>query len=181
MRVSLWACALAAALLLLHLPAADRARAQQRIAVDETAIVVNNKAMTRREVAAVREQRLKELQAHAKGDELAEQMKALNASLIEQLVDNLLIESRADELGISVSDKEIDQRVDSIVRRDPTVMDIYSEAQLKDYIYKDALRRQVIQREVNSRVRVDDEEIKRACRQETRDNREVDVGHILIR
>ncbi|MFI5400452.1 MAG: peptidylprolyl isomerase, partial [SAR324 cluster bacterium] len=75
----------------------------------------------------------------------------------------------------------IDQRVDSIVRRDPTVMDIYSEALLKDYIYKDALRRQVIQREVNSRVRVDDEEIKRACRQEIRDNREVDVGHILIR
>ena len=180
-RVSWTACALAAAMLLLRLPAPHRAQAQQRITLDESAIIVNNKAMTRREVAAVREQRLKELQAHAKGDDLAQQTKALNATLIDQLVENLLIESRADELGISVSDKEIDQRVDSIVRRDPTVMDIYSEAQLKDYIYKDSLRRQVIQREVNTRVRVEEEDIQRACRQETRDNREIDVGHILIR
>jgi parvulin-like peptidyl-prolyl isomerase len=71
--------------------------------------------------------------------------------------------------------------MDSIVRRDATVLDIYSEEQLKDYIYKDALRRQLIQREVNSRVRVDDDEIKRACRLDVRDNREVDVGHILVR
>jgi parvulin-like peptidyl-prolyl isomerase len=169
-----------AALLSAGLTAAG-AQAQQRITLDETAIVVNNKVLTRREVAAVRELQTKEAQARFKGDELAKQLKTLGDNLVNQLVENLLIEARAEELGIAVSDKEIDQRMESIVRRDPAVMDIYTEAQLKDYIYKDILRRQVLQREVNARVRVDDEEIKRACLGETRDSREVDVGHILLR
>jgi parvulin-like peptidyl-prolyl isomerase len=172
-------CAVAAALL--ACVAAARVQAQQRVTLDETAIIVNNKVMTRREVAAMRDLQVKEAQARFKGEELAKQLKSLGDNLVNQLVDNLLIEARAEELGIAVSDKEIDQRMESIVRRDASVMDIYTEAQLKDYIYKDALRRQVIQREVNTRVRVDDEEIKRACLGETRDNREVDVGHILLR
>jgi len=145
--------------------------AQQRVVLDEAAIIVNNKIMTRREVAAVREIQVKEVQARFKGDELEQQLKTLNANLMTQLVDNLLVEARADELGITVSDKEIDQRMESIVRRDASVLDIYTEAQLKDYIFKDSLRRQVIAREVGSRVRVDDDEIKRVCREETRDNR----------
>ena len=157
------------------------AHAQQRVVLDEAAIIVNNKIMTRRELAAVREIQMKEVQARYKGEELAQQLKTLNANLMTQMVDNLLIEARAEELNITVSDKEIDQRMESIVRRDSSVLDIYTEAQLKDYIFKDSLRRQVVMREVNSRIRVDDDEIKRACREETRDNREVDVGHILIR
>lgn len=176
--VRAWALA---AVLCAGLAAAAGTQAQQRITLDETAIIVNNKVMTRREVAAMRDLQVKEAQARFKGEELAKALKALNENLVNQLVDNLLIEARAEELAISVSDKEIDQRMESIVRRDATVMDIYTEAQLKDYIYKDTLRRQVIQREVNSRVRVDDEEIKRACLGESRDNREVDVGHILLR
>jgi parvulin-like peptidyl-prolyl isomerase len=123
----------------------------------------------------------KDLQARLKGAELAQAVKELDASMVEQMVENLLIESRAEEVGITVSDKEMDQRLESIVRRDPAVLESYSEAQLKDYIYKDSLRRQVLQREINSRVRVDDDEVKRVCRAELGDNREVDVGHILVR
>lgn len=155
--------------------------AQAPVLIDEAVIVVNNKVMTRREFTVAREMQLKELQARVKGDELANAVKQLDANMVEQMVENLLIESRAEEVGITVSDKEIDQRMESIVRRDPAVMDNYSEEQLKSYIYKDALRRQVIQREVNSRVRVEDDEITRACRAEIKDNREVDVGHILVR
>jgi len=154
---------------------------QARVLIDEAVIIVNNKIMTRREFAVARELQLKELQARYKGDELARAVKQLDASMVNQMVENLLIEARAEEASINVSDKEIDQRMESIVRRDPAVLDTYSEEQLKDYIYKDALRRQVIQREVSSRVRVDDDEIKRACRAEMGDNREVDVGHILAR
>jgi foldase protein PrsA len=171
--------AICAALLLPPLSA--RAQPQGLVSIDEAVIIVNNKIMTRREFSVARELQLKELQARFKGDEFAQAVKRLDANMIDQMVDNLLIEARADEVGISVSDKEIDQRLDSIVRRDTAVLDNYSEEQLKDYIYKDALRRQVIQREVNSRVRVEDDEVKRACRAEAREDREVDVGHILVR
>lgn len=176
-------CAVAGILAMLAVLAAFSlpADAQQRVTLDEAAITVNNKVMTRREVAALRELQIKEVAARYKGDELQQAIKAINDNLVNQLVESLLIEARAEEAGITVSDKEIDQRMETIVRRDPAVMDIYSEEQLKNFIYKDSLRRQVLLRDVNSRVRVDDEEIKRACRAETHDNREVDIGHILIR
>jgi parvulin-like peptidyl-prolyl isomerase len=167
--------------LALWLMLAEGAFAQQRVTLDEAAIIVNNKIMTRREVTALRDLQIKEAQSRYKGEDLQLAIKNVNENIVNSLVETLLIEARADEEGITVSDKEIDQRMEAIVRRDPGVMDIYSEEQLKNFIYKDSLRRQVLQKDVNTRVRVEDEEVKRACRAESRDTKEVDVGHILIR
>jgi parvulin-like peptidyl-prolyl isomerase len=161
----------------LTLPAA----AQKRTLVDRAAIIVNNKIMTARELASLKELQRKDLQARLKGEELAEALKGLDKVVTDKVIENLLLEIRAEELGITVNDKEIDQRVESITRRDPGVSDVYTEEQLKDLVYKDILRRQVMQREVGSRVRVDDEDVKKACLASAGDNREVEVGHILVR
>lgn len=153
----------------------------RRILVDRAAIIVNNKIMTARELTGLKDLQRKELQSRLKGPELTEALKNLDKQVTEKVVENLLLEIRAEELGITVNDKEIDQRVESITRRDPNVSDVYTEEQLKDLVYKDILRRQVMQREVGSRVRVDDEDVKKACLAASGDNREVEVGHILVR
>jgi parvulin-like peptidyl-prolyl isomerase len=168
------------ALALLPLTAGP-ARAQKRVTVDRAQIIVNNKIMTMREVAALKDLQRKELQARLKGEELQEALKSLDKTVTEKIVENLLLEIRAEELGISVNDKEIDQRVEAITRRDPGVTDVYTEEQLKDLVYKDVLRRQVMQREVGSRVRVEDADVKRACQAAAGDNRDVEVGHILVK
>jgi parvulin-like peptidyl-prolyl isomerase len=48
-------------------------------------------------------------------------------------------------------------------------------------VLKDLLRRRVLAREVDSRVHVPQAEVVAACRRESQDGREVDVGHILVR
>jgi len=155
--------------------------APERLLLDRPRIIVNNKVLTEHEVAGLRELQQKELQSRLKGPELERALEKADQDLTKQLVENLLLEIHAEELGIVVGDKEIDQRVEAITRRDPNVSEIYSEAQLKDMVYKDALRRQVMQREVGTRVRVSDEDIKAACLKSAGDNREVEVGHILVR
>ncbi len=161
--------------------AAGQAGAQRRVVVDRAQIIVNNKIMTAREVTALKELQRKDFEARLKGQELQDALKILEKTVTEKIVENLLLEIRAEELGIVVNDKEIDQRVETITRRDPGVSDVYTEEQLKDLVYKDVLRRQVMQREVSSRVRVDDEDVKKACLASSGDDREVEVGHILVR
>jgi parvulin-like peptidyl-prolyl isomerase len=155
--------------------------AQQRTVLDAVYLIVNDKVVTRREVQTMRELQRKEIQSRLKGDDLQRALKTMEAEMNDRLIENLLLEIRAEELGITVNDKEIDQRVDDIMRRDPRITEVYNEEQLKDAVFKDVLRRQVTQREVSSRVRVDDDDIKRACREESGDDREVEAGHILIR
>ncbi|NIR96629.1 MAG: hypothetical protein GWO39_00645, partial [Gammaproteobacteria bacterium] len=55
------------------------------------------------------------------------------------------------------------------------------DEQLKSFVLKDLLRRRVLTREVDARVRVSRADIAAACREQARDAREVEVGHILIR
>lgn len=153
----------------------------KRVIVDRAAVIVNNKVMTVRELTSLRDLQRRDLQQRLKGDELTEALKTVDKQVVEKVIENLLLETRAEELQISVNDKEIDQRVESITRRDPSVSDVYTEEQLKDLVYKDILRRQVMQREVGSRIRVDDEDVKKACLAASGDNREVEVGHILVK
>ena len=157
------------------------APAQRRTPLDSAYLIVNDKLVTQREVDQLREAQQKELRSRLKGDELTVALKNLDTELTNRLIETMLLEIRAEELGITVNEKEINQRVEDILRRDAHITDLYSEEHLKDAVLKDVLRRQVMQREVSSRVRVDDDDIKRACKEDAGDDREVDVGHILLR
>jgi parvulin-like peptidyl-prolyl isomerase len=172
-------CVLLAAILAVF--AVPPASGQRRLVVDSAAIIVNNKVVTARELASLKDLQRRDYEARLKGEELREALRNLDKTVIEKVVENLLLEIRAEQLGITVNDKEIDQRVEAILRRDPGVSDVYTEEQLKDLVYKDILRRQVTQREVGSRIRVEEEDIRKACLADAGEAREVEVGHILVR
>lgn len=171
----------AVCLLLSAVLAAAPVTAQRRVVVDSAAVIVNNKVVTARELASLKELQRRDYEARLKGEELQEALRHLDRTVTEKVIENLLLEIRAEQLGIAVNDKEIDQRVEAILRRDPSVSDIYTEEQLKDLVYKDILRRQVTQREIGSRIRVEEEDIRKACLAGAGEGREVEVGHILVR
>jgi parvulin-like peptidyl-prolyl isomerase len=153
----------------------------RRIVVDQVKIVVNDRILTVREVEAMRQLYMAQLRQQYQGGELDDRLKKIDEQVLDELVETLLLESQAQKLGIEVGTKEVDERVDAIVRRDPQTLQAYSEEDLKNYIVKDTLRKRVIQREVSTRIYVDDVSIRTACAAEARSNREVDVGHILVR
>ncbi|MBI4082312.1 MAG: peptidylprolyl isomerase [Candidatus Lambdaproteobacteria bacterium] len=179
------ATALAAAMLAGVWPAASgalrAAEPPRRIVLDQVKIVVNERILTVREVEAMRQLYMAQLRQQHQGAELQQRLKNIGEQVLEDLVETLLLESQAQKLGIEVGSKEVDERVDAIVRRDPQALQAYSEEDLKNYIVKDTLRKRVIQREVATRIYVDDASIRTACTAEARSNRELDVGHILVR
>jgi parvulin-like peptidyl-prolyl isomerase len=144
-------------------------------------IAVNDKSITRNEVQQYRQLQEQELRSQFQGEELKQKLSALDKEMVQQLVDDLLLEAFATQRKIEVSDKEIEERVDNIVRRQPNLQDQYTDEQLKSFVLKDLLRRRVLAREVDARVRVRNTEIAAACSKQSLDSRELDVGHILLR
>lgn len=172
---------LASALLLLSLAPAAPLDAGERVLIDQAAIIVDNKMMTRLELDTVLDLRGKEYESTFKGSELEEKMAGLDEEIVEQAISNLLLEARAEELNIQVGDKEIDERVRALHQRDPRISEAYTDTTLRELVVKDLLSKRVLQREVNGRIIVKDEEVRQACLDATGDNREIDVGHVLLK
>jgi len=72
-------------------------------------------------------------------------------------------------------------RMDAIAAREPNAIATYGEAEMKSFILKDLLKQQVMQREVNAFLHVDDGDVAAACRKAGAGAREIHVGHILAR
>ncbi len=157
------------------------AGAGRSVLLDEVMISVNDKSLTRHEVEQYRQLQEQQDRQQYQGDELKEKLARLDTDLTQQLIDDLLLEAFATQMKIEVSDKDIEERVDSILRRQPNLQEQYSDEQLKSFVLKDLLRRRVLAREVDARVRVSNADLAAACRKQSLDSRELDVGHILLR
>lgn len=168
-----------AAMLLAAPPGAVQG-AKRRL-IDRAAILVNNKIVTMQEVNSGINLQEKDIRRRYKGQELAKRLKNLERAVVEGMIESLLLEARAEELGVQVTEQEIENRVDLIVQRDPRITRVYSDSALKEFVVKDILRKRVIQREVVTRLVVGQDAIKAACLEESGASREVDVGHILLR
>ena len=157
---------------------ADEAK---RIKIDRVRIVVNNLVLTDREVESLLQLESQRLRQEFQGQELEDQLKALEQTLMDRMVEDLLMENEARRLGISIDEKEINERVDNIIAREPSVAATYSEEEIKSFILKDLLKRRVLQTEVKAYIHTSPEAVRDACLAEVGDNREVHVGHVLVR
>ncbi len=169
------------ALLMLLWPGVAPLEAGKRVVVDQAAIIVNNKLITRQEIISVKSLQEKDYRSRLKGAELEEKLKNLDEEIKEKVISNLLLETRAEELEIVVSDKEIEERVRNILQSDSRISQIYTDQTLRELVVNDLLSKRVIQREVNSRILVEEKDVSRLCRENQGDTREIDVGHILLR
>lgn len=156
------------------------AGAGKRKIIDRVKIRVNDKVVTALEVEALRKIRINILKSQAQGNELKEKLAKFEKELEDRVVEDLLLESHAERLNLEIGDKQIETRVDLILRRQPSLAEIYSNEQLKALVLKDILRQRVLALEVDSRIRVTDSDILATCRKAQGKNKEVDVGHILI-
>lgn len=155
--------------------------AAKRTIIDRAGVIVNDKIVTMQEVSTQVRLQESDVRRRYKGEELAEKLKTLRSEVIDGIIESLLLEAKAEQLGIQVTEKEIDGRVDQIVQRDPRITSVYSDSQLKEFVVKDILRKRVIQREVSAKLVVRAEVIKSACLKESAGGRELDVAHILLR
>jgi parvulin-like peptidyl-prolyl isomerase len=159
----------------------DRSAAGERVLLDRVKVIVSNLVLTERELDSLFLLQSRELREKYTGADLDKRLADLKRELIDRMVEDLLLEYQARKLGIEVKEEEINRRVDSIVAREPTVIATYGEDELKRFVYKDLLKNQVLQREVQAFVHVEDKDVKEACLAERRASREIRVSHILLR
>ena len=155
--------------------------AGKRIVIESAAIVVNNKIATRQEMLEFKQLQEQALRQRFKGEDLRRQLSGLDQAIVEQMVRNLLLEIQAENKGYEIEDREIEPRVSSIIKSNPEVARIYPDKKLREYVQKDIQSKRVLQREVYSRVVVQESEIQEVCKKDGGMGREVDVGHILLR
>ena len=159
------------------------AHAARRVKVDEVKVVVNDKVITQREfsqLVGLRKVQYQRTQNNATGKtnspppDFAKQV-------LQEVIENLLLESHAEQLRLRVEEKTLDAQVDRIYRSNPQIEAEMSEADLKTILQRDLLRRQVISQQVEYRVVVSERDIKQACMQQSAGGQERDIGHILLR
>ena len=181
-RTQTWVSSLCRTMLLLFtfLAFSQPLHAERRV-IDRAAVVVNNKVITEQELKLRRELLENEIRAQSIGSQQEARLRELRNTMLERMVENLLLESQAESMDIKVSDKEIDDRVETLIKSDPRIANSYTDQQLRELIVKDLLRKRVVQSEIQSRVAVSEKEIVELCRVAQGESRQIDVGHILLR
>ena len=154
---------LAAAATILALQAADIR--------EEILVVVNKHIITRRALAQAVEQQHAALYRQFSGKELDEKLKGAREKTLQGLVDAYLLEDKAAELGNPVTDDYVRASIDGIKKENNFATDADLERALKSSLginLTEFMKRQklqatqqfVLQREVFSKVAVEDNELR---------------------
>jgi peptidyl-prolyl cis-trans isomerase SurA len=156
--------------------------------IDRVVAVVNNDVITLYELNQEGKELFKRIRSEAPEAQEQEALRRARQELLSALIDKKLIEQRAAELGISVSDKELDAAIDRIlannhVSREKFQRDLKLSGTSEEE-YRDRLRTQILQSkligfEVRSRVVVTDAEIKKYYDQHFAEQGGGDGYHLL--
>jgi peptidyl-prolyl cis-trans isomerase SurA len=150
-----------AALLIFPLVLSAQAETVNRIAA-----VVNSEIITTYQIEKERTSRWSE----AKGKEMPDpQMEALRREILANLIEEALIRQRIEELGISVSEEEIEAAVQDVQDQNKLTRSQLEEAlrlqgisfdEYRENLHKQILRFKLMGREVQSKVEVTNQEIR---------------------
>lgn len=128
--------------------------------------------------------------ARAKNVTRKEDFIALRRQVIDQLIDEALLDNKADELGITLSDDDLNDEVDFFRKQrklSPTEFEELLEAkktslaEFKRSFARQIIRNRVIGQEVKSRIRISDSDLKKQYDQAENINSKVRAQHILRR
>ncbi|MCW5599504.1 MAG: peptidylprolyl isomerase [Nitrosomonas sp.] len=170
-------------------PAQEVTMLNQVVPIDHIVAVVNEEVITRNELNDLIENTVKQLQKQ--GTQLPP-YDVLEKQLLERLIMTRIQLQRANEMGISVSDTELDQTLRNIAKENNLSMgDFYAAleqegiglSRFRDEIRDEMLMVRLKEREISSRVNVTEGEIDNFLRtQETSaiGNDDYHVAHILV-
>ena len=150
--------------------------------LDYIKIIVNDEILTNNEVqetlAALQNQIL---QTIPEGSQREAELQRLEATAIENLINELLILDRAKALKMDVTDEDIEKQISYLAERNPQITSVYDPEQLKEIVSNDLLKQRVVRREVSANVRVLEEEIQAFCKEALEATKQVEIAQILFR
>jgi len=138
---------------------------------EEILVVVNGHIITRRVFQQAVEQETAALYRQFAGKVLDEKLKDAREKTLQGLVDNFIIQDKAEDLGIKVREEDIRSYVEDIKKQNNFATDADFERALKgslgyglqDYMDRaksDMQKQEVLRREVYSKIAIEDQELK---------------------
>jgi len=136
--------------------------AQAATTVNKVVAVVNDEVITQQDLDQLLAVLYAQYSQEYKGDELLQKMEDVKKDILNQVIEDKLVLSRAKELGIKVADAEIDERLDYVRKGFPTEEEFYKTletqgitiANLKDRYTDQLMMKKLVDYEVKSKISV---------------------------
>ncbi|WP_243319074.1 peptidylprolyl isomerase [Geothrix paludis] len=138
---------------------------------EEILVIVNSHIITRRDLTQAVEQQNAALYRQFSGKELDEKLKTAREKTLQGMIDAYLLEDKGDELGSPITDDYVRSSIDGIKKENNFATDADLERALKTSLgiglpefmkrqKQQATQQYVLQREVFSKVAVEDNELR---------------------
>ncbi|SEI37199.1 peptidylprolyl isomerase [Nitrosomonas eutropha] len=157
--------------------------------IDRIVAVVNEEVITQQETNELLQNTIQQLQ---KQNIQLPSMEVLEKQLLERLIIKRIQLQRAKEVGLSVSDNDLDQTLRRIVQDNHLTMDEFRQVLLQEgtnlSLFRDEIRDEILmsrlkEQEINSRVNVTESEIDNFLENQANSpaaNEEYRIAHILV-
>lgn len=130
--------------------------------INKFVAVVNDEVITQQDVDQMLAVLYAQFSQEYKGDELLQKMEQVKKDILRQIIEDKLVLSRAKELGIKVTDSEINERLDYIKKGFPSEDEFYKTLQtqgvtianLKDRYRDQIMMKKLVDYEVRSKISV---------------------------
>ena len=130
--------------------------------INKFVAIVNDEVITQQDVDQLLSVLYAQYSQEYKGDELLQRMEGVKKDILNQIIEDKLVLSRAKELGINVTESEISERLDYIKKGFPSEDEFYETlktqgvtiANLKDRYRDQIMMKKLVDYEVKSRISV---------------------------
>ena len=130
--------------------------------INKFVAVVNDEVITQQDVDQLLSVLYAQYSQEYKGDELLQKMEQVKKDILSQIIEDKLVLSRAKELGIKVTESEINERLDYIKKGFPSEDEFYKTLQtqavtvanLKDRYRDQIMMKKLVDYEVRSKISV---------------------------
>ncbi len=134
----------------------------QAATINKFVAVVNDEVITQQDVDQLLSVLYAQYSQEYKGDELLQKMEQVKKDILNQIIEDKLVLSRAKELGIKITESEINERLDYIKKGFPSEEEFYKTletqgvtiANLKDRYRDQIMMKKLVDHEVKSRISV---------------------------
>ncbi len=155
--------------------------------IDFTQIIVGDEVTTHLEVEEAKQVAQSQItRSNLPAEEKRRQLEKVEQTVVNNLVQGLLLLNRANKLNLTVNDQQIETRLQRLAENNPafleqTASENEDAEEVRENIAQELLKEQVLAREVNANVQVSTADALRLCLQEAEFQKKVDLYQILLR
>ena len=155
--------------------------------IDFSQIIVGDEVTTYLEVEETKQVAQNQIsRSNLNAQDKQKQLSQVEQTVVENLVQAMLLLNRAKQLKLTVNDQQIEQRMNQLSEKNPALLEQIQQQnedteEIREKIAQEILKEQVLVREVNASVQVTPADALELCLQESNFQKKLNLYQILLR